>query len=52
MSPILFNIVADMMNDTSPTYLYFLIVPSYYITPFGCLWALFYTFISFLGLTY
>ena len=30
----------------------FFIVPSYYITYFGCLWALIYTFISFLGLTY
>ena len=40
------------MLDTSPMYLYFLIVPCYYITYFGCLWALFYTFISFLGLTY
>jgi len=39
------------MLDTSPTYLYFFIVPCYYITLFGCLWALFYTFISFLGLT-
>ena len=28
------------------------IVPCYYITHFGCLWALLYTFISFLGLTY
>ena len=27
-----------------------MIVPCYYITPFGCLWALFYIFISFLGL--
>ena len=40
------------MLDTSPTYLQFLIVPCYYITRFGCLWALLYTFISFLGLTY
>ena len=40
------------MLDTSPTYLYFFIVPCYYITRFGCLWALLYTFISFLGLTY
>ena len=30
----------------------FFIVPCYYITRFGCLWALLYTFISFLGLTY
>ena len=40
------------MLDTSPTYLYFLIVPCYYITRFGCLWDLLYSFISFLGLTY
>ena len=39
-------------RDTSPMYLQFLIVPCYYITHFGCLWALLYTFISFLGLTY
>ena len=37
------------MLVTSPTYLQFLIVPCYYITPFGCLWALLYTFISFFG---
>ena len=30
----------------------FFIVPCYYIICFGCLWALFYTFILFLGLTY
>ena len=29
-----------------------MIVPCYYITHFGCLWDLLYTFISFLGLTY
>ena len=29
------------MLDTSPMYLWFLIVPCYYITCFGCLWAYF-----------
>ena len=39
----------SVVLDTSPTYLIFLIVPCYYITRFGCLWALLYTFISFFG---
>ena len=37
------------MLDTSPTYLWFLIVPCCYITCFGCLWALLNNFILFLG---
>ena len=44
------NILDD--PDTSPTYLYFLIAPCYIIYCFGCLWALLYTFTSFLGLIY
>ena len=40
------------MSDTSPTYLSFLIAPCYIIYCFGLYWALFSTFILFLGLTY
>ena len=38
--------------NTSPTYLEFLIAPCYIIYCFGLYWALFSTFILFLGLTY
>ena len=40
------------MLDTSPTYLQFLIASCYIIFCFGDYWALLYTFILFLGLTY
>ena len=45
-------LVKSLGYDKSPTYLEFLIAPCYIIYCFGCLWALLYTLISFLGLTY